>query len=265
LLKYVETCGIRWDAARHGQDGDAALVVLRLPGRVGVVLISPAPAPPPRSSLVELAVDAARRATAAELNYLQALVEPEDAGRIGVVEAAEFRHLTQLIYLERSATYPWVEPPGALANWAPFAPATESRFHRTLLDTYDGTLDCPELSGRRTTGEILAAHRASGAFDPALWELAMIDGCDAGCVLMHRVFGSDSLEVAYMGVAPAFRRRGVGGVLLRRALEKTRASGCARLRVVVDARNTPARALYERYEFRAIARREAYLRFVGRA
>jgi ribosomal protein S18 acetylase RimI-like enzyme len=131
------------------------------------------------------------------------------------------------------------------------------------METYDGTLDCPELAGRRTAEEILAAHRASGVFDPSQWELVELDGYDAGCVLLQRVPGHDALEIAYMGVVPKSRGRGVGADLLRRALAKTRASGCARLKVVVDARNAPARGLYERFGFRAIARREAYLRFVG--
>lgn len=265
LLNYVQVCGIAWDAFRPADGGDGALAMLRLPGRVGVLLLSPvthrAAAPGP----VELVTGALQRAASLNLNYMQTLIEPEDAGRRAAFERAGFRHLTQLIYLERGATYPWVDPPADPANWTPFARATEQRFQHTLLKTYEGTLDCPELAGRRTPGEILAAHRASGAFEPALWELVELDAVDAGCMLLHRVPGHDSLEVAYMGVVPEFRGRGVGAMLLRRALVKTRACGCARLKVVVDERNAPARTLYERFDFGAIARREAYLRFVGGA
>lgn len=264
LLHYTEVCGVPWDAFRAPEGNDAAVVMLRLPGRVGVLLLSPPGDGASQPALVELLTSAMRRAAAMKLNYIQALVEPEDAARRRALAVAEFRHLTQLVYLDRGATYPWVDPPsGERVTWIPHSPVTDSRFEATLMKTYEATLDCPELSGRRTTAEILAAHRASGAFDPQLWEIAEIDGRDAGCVLMHRVLGFDALEVAYMGVSPDFRRQGIGGILLRRALEKTRASGCARLKLVVDSRNAPARALYERFTFRAIARREAYLRFLS--
>jgi ribosomal protein S18 acetylase RimI-like enzyme len=264
LLHYTEVCGVPWDAFRAPRSDGAALVMLRLPGRVGVLLLSPPSAGAPHAATVELLSRAVCRAAAMNLNYLQALVEPEDSARRGALAVAGFRHLTQLVYLDRGATYPWVEPPsGDWARWIAYSSATVPRFEAVLVKSYDATLDCPELSGRRTTAEILAAHRASGAFDGALWEIAEIGGRDAGCVLMHRVLGSDALEVAYMGVAPEFRRQGVGGVLLRRALEKTRACGCARLKLVVDSRNAPARSLYDRFAFRAIARREAYLRFIN--
>lgn len=265
FLSYVQACGIEWDALAAAHAGAVALVLLRLPGRVGVVLLSPVAGDAQQAAQTTMLSAALQRAAALQLNYLQALIEPEDAGRRLALHLAGFRHLTQLVYLERSATYPWIDPPGDRAEWAPFAPAMESRFKDTLLATYEGTLDCPELCGRRAPAEILAAHRASGAFDANLWELAQVDGRIAGCVLMHRVFGSDALEVAYMGVVPEFRRQGIGSVLLRRALEKTRAARSALLRIVVDARNAPARALYDRFGFLAIARREAYLRFLSDA
>jgi ribosomal protein S18 acetylase RimI-like enzyme len=67
------------------------------------------------------------------------------------------------------------------------------------------------------------------------------------------------LELVYMGVMPAWRRRGVGTLLLRRALARCREVGAKEITVVVDVRNTPARRLYERFAFTTVAQREAHL------
>jgi ribosomal protein S18 acetylase RimI-like enzyme len=67
------------------------------------------------------------------------------------------------------------------------------------------------------------------------------------------------MEVVYLGVAPEWRRRGVGKLLLRRALEQCRLVGTGQLTAVVDCRNDPARQLYAGFGFKPTAAREAYI------
>ena len=62
-----------------------------------------------------------------------------------------------------------------------------------------------------------------------------------------------------MGVVAGRRRRGVGDLLLRRALQRCRESESRELTAVVDERNAPARQLYVRFGFMPIAAREAYI------
>ena len=62
-----------------------------------------------------------------------------------------------------------------------------------------------------------------------------------------------------MGVHPAFRRQGLGRILLRRTLQQARRMNCRRLTVVVDGRNTVARRLYARFLLALVAQREAWL------
>ncbi|MBI5866352.1 MAG: GNAT family N-acetyltransferase [Planctomycetes bacterium] len=236
---------------------------MRLPGRVGIILLSS-----PADAGSEAKAAAAFRPLAARFRaegftYLQSLVENDETPRRRVLEQAGFRHVTTLEYLSRASVYPWVDPPPeGLAEWIEFRDEIRPRFESVVLATYEDTLDCPELCGRRAVADVLAAHRASGEFRPQWWQIASRDGRDVGCMLLAGVIGRSALEVAYMGVTPSARGTGVGGLLLRQALHQARVAERAEVTLVVDARNAPARRLYERFGFRAIAFREAYLQFL---
>src|SRR5262249_46521256 len=94
---------------------------------------------------------------------------------------------------------------------------------------------------------------------PRLWEVALIDGVPAGCLLLSRTDVGGLIEVVYMGVAVEFRRRGVGRLLIQRALQRARECGVRGITLVVDERNDGARRLYERFGFAIVARRDAWL------
>ena len=49
--------------------------------------------------------------------------------------------------------------------------AVHALFAETILQTYRDSLDCPGLNGVRQIEDIIAGHKASGEFDPALWFL----------------------------------------------------------------------------------------------
>ncbi len=60
-------------------------------------------------------------------------------------------------------------------------------------------------------------------------------------------------ELTGMYVAPVFRRRGVGGALLAASVAHARGlSGLRYLRLVVNASNAPARALYQSWGFACV-------------
>lgn len=262
LRQYVERCGVRCDVLMPGGAAtDTPIVLMVFPGRMGLLLLTPPPTRGGRSELAEFVRQIGAYYQTQGLLFLQSLTELEDFGRREVLEAASFRLITTLIYLERSPRHPWVDPPAPQAAvWHSFNSSNAELFSDTLRATYCDTLDCPELSGLREDADILAAHQSSGEFLPDCWQLAEIDGGLAGCILLNRVIGSSAVEVAYMGVTPSFRGRGVGALLMRRGLENARQCGAQQLTLAVDARNSPARKLYEKLGFRAIASREAYLR-----
>lgn len=71
-------------------------------------------------------------------------------------------------------------------------------------------------------------------------------------------FAADEAELGDLAVAPAFRRRGVGGVLLDRVLAECVARGTRALYLEVRESNAAARVLYERAGFETVGRRRGY-------
>jgi ribosomal protein S18 acetylase RimI-like enzyme len=62
---------------------------------------------------------------------------------------------------------------------------------------------------------------------------------------------ADSYYVAELDVDPAFRGRGIGGMLLDYGEAEARAAGVPRMSLVTDITN-PAQHLYERHGFRIV-------------
>jgi ribosomal protein S18 acetylase RimI-like enzyme len=132
-------------------------------------------------------------------------------------------------------------------------------FHQALLDSYEGTEDCPEISGVRTVEEILEGHSAQGKYDPARWWLARAERKPVGVLLLCEVPEWAAWDVAYVGVVPEARGHGFGRELMHRALSAARADGVARLTLSVDVRNQPALNLYTGLGFEMHDRREVFL------
>ncbi len=239
----------------------AATVTLRLPGRTAVVLTAFPEARAIDPAAQSACLDAALRDLATrDPHYAQVLLEPTAATKARLITAAGFAHITTLEYRARGSRFPWVEPPAdAGITWTAYSPATHDRFAATIAATYEDSQDCPELTGLRPMDDVIAAHQASGAFDPGLWELALRGDTPAGVLLLARLPDATSAEIAYMGVTPPFRGQGLGKLLLRRALEQCRSRGLKQITIVADERNTAARGLYQRFAFRVIGRRDAYL------
>jgi GNAT superfamily N-acetyltransferase len=263
LMSYISAGALEWRALRYCRQRreTALLFSLLLPGRTAIVF-APAPgAPgvvlPDQQRLLAVGLE---RLGINQLYYVQSLVEPEAKGKRKLLQEGGFRHLTQLIYQQRGATFPWFDPPDSeAAVWVDYAETRHDAFARLLRATYEDSLDCPELTGLRPIDAAIASHKAAGVFDPALWEIACVDGEHAGCILLAPLSYGSLLEIVYMGVAAGWRRRGVGTLLLRRALQQCRALGKGELTAVVDQRNEPARRLYARFGFRQTVRREAYI------
>jgi ribosomal protein S18 acetylase RimI-like enzyme len=77
-------------------------------------------------------------------------------------------------------------------------------------------------------------------------------------VLVNRVAARRACELVYMGVAPPFRGRGLGRLLVQRAMHAARLMNERILTVAVDVANTPARQLYLQAAMRIVNRRHVY-------
>ncbi len=102
---------------------------------------------------------------------------------------------------------------------------------------------------RQDMSDLLATPAGSGL-------ILRIDGEDAGVVLWRTI--ADEAELLTLAVAPEYRRRGVGAVLLAQVIERSRRRGARQLFLEVGVDNPGARSLYAQAGFIEVGRRVAY-------
>jgi ribosomal protein S18 acetylase RimI-like enzyme len=170
-------------------------------------------------------------------------------------------YVTDLLYLEGETAAEVPVPLGLPPiDWASFGPETEADFRATLEATYAGSLDMPELEGLRSLDDTLAGHRAAGRFTASRWQVGHVRGEPeaAAVLLLSAVPDRDVWEVAYLGLTPPARGRGLGLAALARAAAMARPHA-SRLDLAVDIRNIPAYRLYRRAGLRPFDRRAVHL------
>jgi ribosomal protein S18 acetylase RimI-like enzyme len=188
---------------------------------------------------------------------IQALVEPDGGPLAAALERAGFERLAMLAYLRRDVMPEERDTPlAADIKWRRYWLLRHGQFARTIALTYHDSLDCPGLAGLRTVDDAITTHRRTGIFCPYAWHLAIQGGEAVGVILVNNLHGRG--EVAYLGVASAARRRGIGRALVARAIHDTAVMGLPMIGLAVDVANTPAMRLYEETGFREIRRRLAY-------
>jgi len=212
----------------------------------------------------------ARRLLVAALDHLrtsgvqiaQALVDGSAPARASTdLTRAGLPKITELDYLERDTTRPIdLEPPCLNLSWRAFGPETEEEFRLVLQSTYSDSLDMPELEGVRSLDDVIAGHRATGRFDPSRWLVGQVSGEPAASavVLLSAIPDRDTWEVAYLGLTPAARGRGLALAALEFA-RRLASPHADRLELAVDRRNTPAVRLYHDAGFRSFDRRSVHL------
>jgi ribosomal protein S18 acetylase RimI-like enzyme len=175
-----------------------------------------------------------------------------------------FEVLAELIYLDRKVPHASAAPMDDGFQWETYSAQNHDAFARAVAASYVDSLDCPRLSGCRSIEDVLAGHKAAGEFDPALWMLARVreNGAakEAGVMLLTRSMCSDTVELVYLGVAPAYRGQKLGDAMMRRAFATAASIGSRRLSLAVDSKNEPALRLYRRHGMSRLCSRLALLR-----
>lgn len=195
-----------------------------------------------------------------DLAMIQTFTQVNDKRQRRFLEAAGYEHLSDLIYLERPADVRTGEAPlPDDVSWRTYSDDTHAAFGRMILATYEGTLDCPRLSGLRLMDDVIAGHKAQGRFDPDRWLLVAVAGEEVGCLLLNAIPERDSLDITYMGLAPGARQRGLGRVLVQAAIDETRRAGRPRLTCAVDVNNLPAVRTYRHYDFRSTDAKRVFI------
>jgi mycothiol synthase len=253
--------------ARRGERVVGALLTQSLAGRAAAVW---APEVDPSWRRAATAVALVRTALAdlraRGFRLAQALLD-DSSPTHGAADLASggMPHVTDLVYLERDTEPPLALEPGQPEfEWRGFSPETEAEFRAVLNQTYIDSLDMPELEGIRSLDDIMSGHRAGGRFVPERWRLGRLRGEPeaAAVLLLSEIPDRDAWEVAYLGLTPAARGRGLGRAALAHALDLARAH-VPRLELAVDVRNRPANRLYHDAGFVAFDRRAVHLAAFG--
>jgi ribosomal protein S18 acetylase RimI-like enzyme len=248
---------------RRGRQLAGAMVSMLLPGAAGLVWPPQAWAGPDAQAiedgLVRHASAGLRRGSA---RMAQAILAPAEASLAAPLLRNGFRHITSLWYFRydlSGPSKPVNSPSPAELRFDPYPSCDASLFVQTLIRTYEGTLDCPEVNGVRSPDEILAGHQGQGDFDPNRWWLIRRDGAPAGVLLLTHMPDWQALDVAYLGVVPEARRRGVGRAATAKAIAEAGRAGVRQLTLAVDGRNRPAWDMYRAAGFVPHEKREVYL------
>ena len=196
------------------------------------------------------------------IELAQTLIDPQDEALATLFTVGGFAKMAELHYLQgqpgaADASFP---PLPAGMAWTAYSAENHELFGQVILQSYQNSLDCPALNGRRDIDDIIAGHQASGIFDPQLWFLLREGERPLGVLLLSESLRSDSIELVYLGLIPAARGRGLAELMMRQASASVAARHQPRLCLAVDSQNTPALKLYYRHGMHRIASKLALLR-----
>lgn len=196
------------------------------------------------------------------IHLLQSLVAPESDAEARHLACAGFQEITQVEHLAavppRCAN---VLPPDL--QFQPCSGPDSPRLRQMIVDSYQGSLDCPELDKLRTIEDVLSGYLASCQGVTGHWYFVQRKASDVGVVLLGHHPQNDQLELIYFGILPPFRGQGLGRQVLRFVLQLGTRLGSSQVVTAVDLRNAPAKALYTELGFESAGLRRLFLRTVA--
>lgn len=185
-------------------------------------------------------------------NLAQVIIDPQSKAVIRSLGHGGFEPVAVLMYLAREVRghIPGrILPDQTLRIWK-YDRSVHKRFADTIERSYEGSLDCVALNGKRHIEDVIAGHKGSNEFDPNLWFLISdVHNHDLGAMLLNRLHKREGYELVYIGLVPEARGRGLGDSLLRLAVNALAEEGGGHIVTAVDSANTPAKRLYHRQGF----------------
>ncbi|CAM3796180.1 GNAT family N-acetyltransferase [Vreelandella rituensis] len=180
------------------------------------------------------------------LGVVKTVLEADDLQTAALLEENGFPKVVSLRYLSVSTRTLMKAPVSeAVAGFTHVEDVAPERLEAVFGQVEKGSLDCPELQGMFSVQEALQGFYRQDAHAPAQWYLVRCEGEDAGVLLLAPHPEASNWELMYMGLAPAWRSRGLGRQVVNEAIHRARAAGVEEVVLAVDDRNSPARALYE--------------------
>jgi ribosomal protein S18 acetylase RimI-like enzyme len=189
--------------------------------------------------------------------------QENESARISLLTHAGYGLLRDgLRWLYTTARAPKVSP-GALA-FRDSHEVGEDEFVEAIATTYEGTRDSILTRHIQERGLVGAARAdfldyQQMEYLPEWWELAYTeDGALAGVIMAAR--NPSSAVIAYVGVVPEQRGRGLASRLVRRGTERLVESGATEIRGDCDRDNIGMIKAFERAGYQQFARRRSYQR-----
>lgn len=181
---------------------------------------------------------------------IYALVAPAQAGRLapalaraGLVRLGALLHLVRDRGAWRAACWP-----GGL-ELVPAEQVPQPELCAALDASLAGSLDWPEIQGRVPTEAMISqVHGLEPGRRDLCWVVRDRAGAPAGAVLLDRI-DPETAHLSFFGLAPALRGRGLAPALLAAALAPL--GPAVDVLTAVDARNLPARKLFQAADFQA--------------
>jgi mycothiol synthase len=238
-----------------GSRVNGAAMAQAMPGALGVAWPPHAESPEAEDALTLAASDWLR---GRGVKVCQAFAAAGEESEMAALERSGFRHITQLVSMRRELSLESLPPePRSPMVFSPYTPPLSDEFRSVLLTTHEGTRDCPELNGSRTPDQLLIGF--AEPFPGGGWDLVRRADETVGVVIHSDGLERDTVELAYFGIVPAHRGRGIGSELLAQLLWAFHLAETRVLTLCVDARNDPALRLYRRFGFIETERREVWL------
>lgn len=211
-------------------------------------------------AMAETALRQLIESASADYKFLQLMLEPEDTGRIALARRVGFKLGSEMHYMYRqiSSKVGAVRIPPRV-NWQVYSERNHELFAETIEKTWKESRDCNFICNLRTVEDCMAGYKASASyFDRSHWSLMLIDKTPAGVCLLSPLMAKDNVELTYTGVVPEFRGRGLGKVMLNRAMALCAIDGFRVMTLAVDSRNHYARSLYNEVGFKDMFIKAAY-------
>jgi GNAT superfamily N-acetyltransferase len=190
--------------------------------------------------------------------------QDNEEARIRLLEEAGYELLRDGLRWTYSGSVPQGVRPRHSLDFRPLWDVGEDAFINAIAATYEGTRDSWITRSIAERGTHEAARADFVDYQgmehlPGWWELAYADGgALAGVIVGAR--NPTSAVVAYVGVVPEQRGRGLAQVLVERGTERLIESGEDEIRGDCDRDNVAMVKAFERAGFEQFARRRTYER-----
>ena len=185
------------------------------------------------------------------MKLAQSLTARDDRPTHVLLESVGFRPLTSLACWKHELVDIPHAPLPDECDVTTYSEELAPRFEALMRVTMEQSADCVGLQGQRSAAECLSAHRHASQFDPTLWQIFHIENEDVGLLLCADHRDQRMWELLYVGVAPKFRKQGLGLSMVSDMLTSAQISGADAVLVAVDDSNSAAKSLYEACGFHA--------------